>query len=161
MAILLLVLFWVLVGLAVFAVAMRSGPRRPSGSTPWRSERRGLLAFSVFTFVVFGVGLPAVVLATHGDRRVRQAKGGVELTAMQGHGRQLFTRNCATCHTLAAANAVGKVGPNLDVLRPPAALVTDAIKNGRARGTGQMPSGLLNGPDSQAVAEFIAKVAGR
>ena len=29
---------------------------------------------------------------------------------------ELFGENCAVCHTLAAANAVGKVGPNLDQL---------------------------------------------
>ena len=30
----------------------------------------------------------------------------------------LFSENCASCHTLAAANATGKVGPNLDDLKP-------------------------------------------
>jgi mono/diheme cytochrome c family protein len=56
---------------------------------------------------------------------------------------------------------VGKVGPNLDQLRPPKALILDAIKNGRARGQGQMPAGLVDGQDAQDVADFVAKVAGR
>ena len=57
----------------------------------------------------------------------------------------MFAKYCATCHTLAASNAVGKVGPNLDMLHPPKGLILDAIKNGRARGQGQMPAGLVDG----------------
>jgi mono/diheme cytochrome c family protein len=89
------------------------------------------------------------------------ARGGVDLTAEQVHGRQLFAENCATCHTLAAVNAVGKVGPNLDQLRPAAALVVNAIETGRARGQGQMPAELLAGRDAEAVASYVSTVAGR
>lgn len=161
MAILLLVLFWLLMGLAVFAVAMRSGPRRVrSAAAAWRGERRSLLAVSLLAFVVFGIGLPAVVLATHTGSRTEQGPSGVSLTASEAHGRQLFTRNCAVCHTLGAVDAVGKVGPNLDILRPPAALVSDAVLHGRARGQGQMPANLLQGNDLRDVAAFVAKVAG-
>jgi mono/diheme cytochrome c family protein len=91
----------------------------------------------------------------------RQAPGGVDLTAFQQEGRHLFARNCSTCHTLNAANAVGKVGPNLDQLRPPKALVVNAIDMGRARGQGQMPAQLLTGQDVQKVASFVAATAGR
>src|ERR1044072_8799698 len=31
-----------------------------------------------------------------------------------GNGKALFTQKCAACHTLEDANAVGKIGPNLD-----------------------------------------------
>lgn len=162
MAILLLVLFWVLVGLAVFAVAMRSGPRRVrDAAAAWRGERRSLFAVSLLTFVVFGIGLPAVVLATHTGNRTKEGPSGVDLTASEAHGRQLFIRNCGVCHTLGAVHAVGKVGPNLDILRPPAGLVRDAVQHGRARGHGQMPANLLQGDDLRSVAAFVAKVAGR
>jgi len=30
------------------------------------------------------------------------------------HGKQVFTQNCASCHTLQAAGANGTIGPNLD-----------------------------------------------
>jgi mono/diheme cytochrome c family protein len=30
------------------------------------------------------------------------------------HGKQVFTKNCASCHTLEAAGANGTIGPNLD-----------------------------------------------
>ncbi|TML97807.1 MAG: cytochrome c [Actinobacteria bacterium] len=77
------------------------------------------------------------------------------------HGRELFTKNCATCHTLRAVNAVGKVGPNLDQLRPPKELVLNAIEAGRARGNGQMPADLVAGQEAKDVAAFVAAVAGR
>ena len=56
--------------------------------------------------------------------------GGYKLTAGERSGRELFGDHCAVCHTLAAANAVGKVGPNLDMLKPPASLVLHTIANG-------------------------------
>jgi cytochrome c551 len=111
--------------------------------------------------VIFGVGLPVVVLARNSGNRTQEATGGVQLTAAEASGRQIFAKNCATCHTLGAANAVGKVGPNLDQLRPPKALVVDAVTHGRARGVGQMPAGLVAGRDLQDVAAFVAAAAGR
>ncbi len=46
-------------------------------------------------------------------------------------GKEVFSANCAGCHTLADAGAAGAVGPNLDDLggaspAPPAALVVVA-----------------------------------
>ena len=90
----------------------------------------------------------------------QQAPGGVDLTAAEVKGRSVFALKCSTCHTLSASNAVGRVGPNLDNLRPPKGLVLDAIKNGRARGQGQMPAGLVDGEDAQNVAAYIAATAG-
>ncbi|HEX5927292.1 MAG TPA: hypothetical protein VFY45_25980, partial [Baekduia sp.] len=60
--------------------------------------------------------------------------------------------------------AVGRVGPNLDTLnggnlKP--AFVLDAIEKGRARGAGQMPSGLLYGAEAKDVADYVSTVAGR
>ena len=72
----------------------------------------------------------------------------------------LFAERCATCHTLKDAGAVGRVGPNLDVLAPPKALTLNAIKQGRA-GKGQMPAQLLEDQDSKKVAAYIEEVAGR
>jgi len=76
-------------------------------------------------------------------------------------GRELFARTCGTCHTLKGAATTGRVGPNLDQLRPPSALVLNAIEQGRARGAGQMPAALYDGTDARDVASFVAKVAGR
>ena len=162
MAIAAVIAFWLLLGLGVFALAMRAGPkRRRSAAAEWRSERRMLWTIMVLTVVIFGVGLPVVVLARNSGNRTQEAKGGVQLTAAEAAGRQIFAKNCATCHTLAAANAVGKVGPNFDQLRPPKALVVDAVTHGRARGNGQMPAGLVAGRDLQDVAAFVAAASGR
>ncbi|MEY2442060.1 MAG: cytochrome, partial [bacterium] len=87
--------------------------------------------------------------------------GGSKLTAEQKEGRQLFAEKCATCHTLKDAGAVGKVGPNLDMLAPAPALTTNAIENGRANGKGQMPAQLLEKDEAKKVASYIAAVADR
>jgi mono/diheme cytochrome c family protein len=47
------------------------------------------------------------------------------------------------------------------VLHPPKGLILDAIAKGRARGQGQMPAGLVDGQDAQAVAAYVAAAAGR
>ena len=39
-------------------------------------------------------------------------KGGQNVSLIQG--KTLFIKNCASCHTLARANAKGVIGPNLD-----------------------------------------------
>ena len=56
---------------------------------------------------------------------------------------------------------MGRVGPNLDNLRPPKALILNAIAQGRARGVGRMPAQLLQGQDAQDVAAYVSKVEGR
>ena len=71
-----------------------------------------------------------------------------------------------------AANAIGKVGPNLDQVRPPKALVLHTIANGcipnatvkteneACLGQGVMPSEVVTGQDAQDVANFVAEAAG-
>jgi mono/diheme cytochrome c family protein len=155
------VIFWVLLGLGIFFVALRGGPRgaREALHTESRATRRIVLTGAVVV-AAFGVVVPALVLAFNGAHKASVAPGGVTLNAQEQHGRELFAQSCATCHTLRAARSVGRVGPNLDLLRPPKALVLDAIAHGRARGMGQMPALLYQGRDAQAVAEFVAAVAG-
>jgi mono/diheme cytochrome c family protein len=110
--------------------------------------------------VVLGVVIPALVLAG-GQDRSSKGPGGVELTTAETEGRRIFKVRCANCHTLQAANAVGRVGPSLDQMRPPTALTLDAIEKGRARGQGQMPAAIVTGEEARKVAGFVAKVAGR
>ena len=162
MAIWVLVGFWVVVGLGVFLVALRGGDRRRAARAGGesRGSRRGFIAVTVVVWLIFGVGLPALVLANAGQDKAKAAPGGVDLNTAEAKGRRLFAENCATCHTLHAVNAVGRVGPNLDQLRPPKELVANAIEQGRARGNGQMPAGLLAGQDIKDVAAFVEAVAG-
>jgi mono/diheme cytochrome c family protein len=157
-----LVLFFLVLGLAVVGVAFRSGPRRAgSGRGPSRGSRRAVAVGVTGVVVLLGVAVPLAVALANRDDHDRSAPGGVKLTEAQAHGRVEFAKYCSTCHTFKAANAVGKVGPNLDQLRPPAPLVLSAIAQGRARGNGQMPAGLLQGEDAKDVASFVAAAAGR
>jgi mono/diheme cytochrome c family protein len=157
------VLIFLALGLTVVLAAMRSGGG-PAPAGPSRANRRATGIGVGLLIIVIGLGLPALVLATNADDHAKQGPGGVDLSDAQANGRELFAKNCATCHTLAASHAVGRVGPNLDELnggnlKP--AFVLDAINKGRARGNGQMPAGLLTGEDAKDVASYVAAVAGR
>jgi mono/diheme cytochrome c family protein len=163
------VLVWIVVGLAVFFVAMRGGPRgaRQSLHTDSKVGQRSV-TFGVVVLFAFGLVVPALVLAFNGEHKASVAVGGLHLNGEQQKGRVLFARSCAVCHTLAATKAVGRIGPNLDVrvgndIATPAgrkALVLGAIAEGRARGLGQMPALLYQGKEAEDVASFVAAVAG-
>jgi cbb3-type cytochrome c oxidase subunit III len=73
-------------------------------------------------------------------------------------GAAIFSANCASCHTLAAAGATGTVGPNLDESQPTLELAVDRITNG----AGAMPSfsEQLSEEQIQAVAEYVVESAG-
>src|SRR4051812_30395168 len=108
------VALFLVIGLSVFFVAFRGGPGATPTTTAARRRRipRPFLLLVGVLCLVFGVGLPAFSLAyNHGDQ-ADSARGGVQLTANEKSGRALFVRNCATCHTLADAGSVGRVGPN-------------------------------------------------
>jgi cytochrome c551 len=154
-------LFLVLgLGVLAFAFSGRSGARSRRGG-PTRAGRRFVAVVVTIVVVLLGIAVPLAIGLVNRDDHAASAPGGVDLTASQEAGRAVFAKYCATCHTLQASNAVGKVGPNLDVLHPPKGLILDAIANGRARGQGQMPKGLVDGQDAQDVAAYVAAVAGR
>jgi len=160
---------WALLGLAVFFVAMRGGPRgaRESLHTESKAGQGIVWAIVVLAFAI-GLAVPALVLAFNGANKGSVAAGGVKLTAEQQHGRVLFSKTCAVCHALAATNSQGHIGPNLDVRLGSEiatesgrrALVQSAISEGRARGNGDMPAGLYQGKEAEAIADFLAAVAG-
>ena len=157
------VLIFILIGLSVVFAAMRGGRRR--GGAARRPEglgaRRAWAVGLPLAMIVIGLGIPLLVLVANADNHAKKGPSGVKLTASEANGREIFAKNCTQCHTLGGSDAVGKVGPNLDQLHPPAALVLDAIKNGRARGNGQMPANLVQGQDAKDVAAYVAAVAGR
>ena len=167
--IIVLVLVWALLGLAVFFIAMRGGPRgaRRALHTESRVGQR-VVMLGVAILIAFGIAVPALVLAANGSHKASAGVGGVHLTASEQRGRDLFAHACAVCHTLEGAKAVGRIGPNLDVrvgddiatAQGRRALVENAIAEGRARGLGQMPALLYQGREAQEVAEFVAAVAG-
>jgi mono/diheme cytochrome c family protein len=112
------------------------------------------------------------MLLTGNHANANSQVGGIKLTAAEKKGRELFGQHCGVCHTLAAANAVGKVGPNLDQLQPPTQLVLNTINNGCVQnpppksnqsclGQGTMPANIVSGQQAQEVAQFVGKVAGK
>ncbi len=164
--------FWVVLAFGIFFVAVRGGPggARAALQTQSRGARRMFMATFAVIYIAFGIAIPLLFLA--GDKHNASAKvGGLTLTAAEKRGRVLFAQNCGVCHTLAAANAIGKVGPNLDQLGPPEALVANTIANGclanppagstqSCLGNGTMPADLLQGKDASEVSQFVARVAG-
>ena len=85
---------------------------------------------------------------------------GSKTTKNSSSGADVFnTAGCANCHTLAAANANGRVGPNLDQLKPDEPLVERQVTNGG----GGMPSfkGTLTDAQIKAVADYVSSNAGK
>lgn len=174
LAVLLFAAFWAVLGLGVFFLAVRGGPKHVATGAPRRrsrASRQGVVWVFALTFVGFAIVLPIVFLVGNHNRASAQV-GGIKLTASEKRGREIFGERCALCHTLAAANAVGKVGPNLDVIQPTQQLVLHTIENGCLQnppsgsqeaclGEGTMPADVVQGVDAQDVAQFVAKVAGK
>ena len=161
----------IFIGLAlgVFALAMRGGPRGAGAQRAEAGAGQHLVTAGIVALFVFGLAVPAFVLADNGLHKASVAAGGVHLTKEEQKGRELFAKTCAVCHTLAAVKSAGRTGPNLDIrvgddistVAGRRALVENAIEEGRARGLGQMPALLYQGKEAQDIAKFVAAVAGR
>lgn len=173
LAVWLFVAFWVVLGVALFFVAIRGGIGgvREIFQTQTLGARRFFSASFVVLYVGFGLVLPAVLL-TGNHANANAQVGGIKLTSAEKTGRELFGQHCAFCHTLAAANAIGKIGPNLDTLQPAESLVLHTIRNGCLQsppsgsaetclGNGTMPANVLQGQQADEVAKFVAKIAGK
>jgi cytochrome c6 len=76
-------------------------------------------------------------------------------------GKAIFASQCASCHTLKAANASGTIGPNLDQLKPAESVVKTQVENGG----GVMPAfgkqKILTPAQIDAVSKYVADNAGK
>ncbi len=176
LAVLLFILFWVVLAAGVFFVAIRGGVggARAALQSSSRGGRRVMGLTMAFVYIAFGVGVPIVLLAGNHANASKQV-GGLKLTQAEKTGRVLFGEHCGVCHTLAAANAIGKVGPNLDQIQPSESLVLHTLQNGCVQnapskgpsssqtclGQGTMPANIVQGHDAADVAQFVARVAGK
>ena len=173
LAVVLFIAFWVILALSLFFIAIRGG-LGGARQTLQRQDRVSRAAFnSVLVFVVIGFGIVAPLAILTGNHANASAQvGGLKLTAAEKTGRILFGEHCAVCHTLAAANAIGKVGPNLDQIQPAYSLVIKTINNGCLQnapstsdesclGFGTMPANILQGREETEVAQFVSRVAGK
>jgi cytochrome c551 len=154
------VIVFLLVGVGVIFVAFSGGPSQ-AREAYLTGGRRAFKFLIPAIYIAFGIAVPAIVLADR-DR----AEGGV------GHlkdkkpneevkeGRDLFRQTCASCHSLAANNARGVTGPNLDEIgQVTKDRIVKAIELG-GTGQGRMPPRLLQGEDAEAVGAYLEEVAG-
>jgi mono/diheme cytochrome c family protein len=152
---------FVLLGLGVIFVGFSGGPGQAREAYLTKGGRSFRFSMLVL-YVALGVAVPALVIAARepaegGTGPLQNEKASDDLEA----GKELFRQTCASCHSLAAANARGVTGPNLDEIGEMTGdRVTKAIELG---GTGQkrMPARLLEGEDADEVAKYLAEVAGR
>jgi mono/diheme cytochrome c family protein len=161
MAAVAVIILFLILGTGVIFVAYSGGPGQAREA--YLTGGRGFFKI-VLPLIYLGIGIavPALVIA-NGD----ESEGGtgrladVKPDAVEKKGKQLFRQTCATCHSLGAVNARGVTGPNLDEIgQVTKQRILSAIKIG---GTGdkRMPAGLLTGKNAEAVAAYVAKVAGQ
>jgi cytochrome c6 len=86
------------------------------GGSRW--SRRSML----FALVAL-VAVAAVPTIALGDRTAK-------VVGNPTAGKPIFVSTCAVCHTLKAAKAAGKIGPNLDQTKLTQAVLIKAITNG-------------------------------
>ena len=152
---------FVLLGVGVIFVAFSGGPGLAREA--YLTKGGKFFRFSMLVlYIVLGIAIPALVIAD----RDEPAEGGTPELRNQSasadveRGKELFRQTCASCHTLAAANARGVTGPNLDEIGE---LTVDRVQNAiKIGGTGQkrMPAELLQGEDAEDVAKYLEAVAG-
>ena len=161
MDVILILLPFVLVGIAVLFIAFSGGPGAAREAYLTRGGR-GFRILIPLLYIGLGIAVPAAIIAGRGE-----AEGGsgsleqASLTKREEEGKHLFKQTCASCHNLDAVGAHGVTGPDLDEIGTVSKdRVLGAIKRG---GTGQkrMPANLLEGQDAQDVATYVARVAGK
>ena len=128
-----------------------------AGQYPVRANNSDYLKANMPTNLVTGqdaIDVSAFVAASAG------LQGFSEPQAVSGtNGKQIFITKCGGCHTLKDAGTTGTQGPNLDLLKPPFAVV----KNQVIKGGGIMPAfkGVLTDAQINAVAKYVADHAGK
>src|SRR2546421_10710455 len=108
------VLLFLALGGAVAFVAFSGGPSKAREA--YLTGGRGFFRVAMpILYIGLGIAVPAIVIA-NGE----QSEGGTPALAGKtvsgdlARGKALFRQTCASCHSLAAVNARGINGPNLD-----------------------------------------------
>ncbi len=120
--------------------------------------------------VVAGVLAAAVTTGCGSVARTAEDAGG------GARGKQLFVERCGSCHVLADAGTQGTVAPNLDEAFDDVieqgfdeSTIADVVRGQIAypvedpptEGAVGMPANLVTGEDADAVAAYVASVAGK
>ncbi len=107
-------------------------------------------------------GYPELENKAEGETAIANEKAEQHYTPAElAKGKEVFTSaGCGGCHTLAAAEATGTIGPNLDKLQPGEFTVQHQVYSGG----GLMPKfgveGILKPAEIEAVAKYVSSVAG-
>ena len=156
-----IIIAFLVLGSGVIFVAFSGGPARAREAYLTRGNRFFKIVLPLI-YLGIGIAVPALVIA---NGKAGEGASGrladVTPNSTEARGKQQFRQTCASCHTLAAVNARGVTGPNLDEIgQVTKQRVLNAIRIG---GTGdrRMPSGLLSGKNADAVATYVSKVAGQ
>ena len=113
--------------------------------------------------------IAAVVAAALGISACGYGEEGLAVKSGEANynGAVLFAQHCSGCHTLSAAGTQGSgnrgqrtQGPNLSQREESEEDVLFAIQNGGFTGA-IMPQNIVVGEEAEAVAEFVAKYAGK
>jgi mono/diheme cytochrome c family protein len=114
----------------------------------------GVAGVATRALVAVALVLLSVGCGDNGSSSSGAAAGGAGTPG----ARVFATAGCSGCHTMEAAGATGKVGPNLDELRPNEQQVARQVRNG---GNG-MPAfkSKLSPTEISQVAAFVATAAG-
>ncbi len=128
-------------------------------------SKRPLIVFGLFAAICILV-IPYIALGKEGDENAATVK----VASQDVESTDLFSNNCGTCHTLAAAGTDGIVGPDLDELLVPSGTNTAELYEGNAGRVlnavqcgieGRMPRGILEEEEARKVAQFVAAYAGQ
>jgi len=152
-----------LVALAFISFALISSFVLPRRNPNFPGEK-GLKTYILVAFGFFAAMMLTVIFVAKEPKESTAAAPPPAATgpspATLAAGKKVFeTAGCASCHTLKDAAATGKVGPDLDQLKPAQAVVARQVTNGGA----VMPAfkSTLSPAQIQAVATYVSSVAGK
>ncbi len=95
------------------------------------------------------LGVPFVLGACGGGGNDANNNNGEQ--SVNSAGEEVYQQNCATCH---GDDLSGDIGPSLEKVG--ADYSVDEIKEIIEEGKGQMPPGIVEGDEKDAVAEWLA-----
>lgn len=119
----------------------------------------GNLALRMREILASGIALTAILLILGNPLSSNASDSGAQ--ARMELGRKIFTQmavpQCGVCHTLADAGTSGTIGAKLEDLKPDAARVANAVRDG----VGVMPAyrETLTEEQIQAVAYYVSRAA--
>jgi len=109
-----IIIAFLVLGSGVVFVAFSGGPARAREAYLTRGNRFFKIVLPLI-YLGIGIAVPALVIA---NGKAGEGASGrlsdVTPNKIEARGKLLFRQTCASCHTLAAVNARGVTGPNLD-----------------------------------------------